>query len=157
MLCPLLWKQDTRILQCYFTRTSTSPKPSHRYVVSTSFIDVPVWIGSICSLMCFFSLGNSSTGQKDVSQSNTEGHVWLEAAPPRQTLLLLLVHFERCLARSWMLNWKSSLFLRGVASSPKCPRNVTSWKSVPDLLGRLVQIQIDPLMALFVFKMFFFS
>lgn len=33
--CPLLWKQDTRTLQCYSTHTSTSLKPSHRYGLYT--------------------------------------------------------------------------------------------------------------------------
>lgn len=83
----------------------------------TYFSDVSVWFGSIRSLTCVFSLGDSSTRQKNVSQSNTEEHVWLEAPSPRQTLLLLLVHSERCLACSWMLNWNSSIFLW--AQSPR--------------------------------------
>lgn len=84
MLCPLLWKQATRTLQCYFMRMLTSPKPSHRYDVITDLFEwclCLVWVGSLSSLACLFSLGDSSTGQKDVSKSNSEGHLWLEAPP----------------------------------------------------------------------------
>lgn len=84
MLCPSLWKQDTRTSQCYFMHMLTSPKPNHRYdIITDLFQSSPclVWVGSLHTLTCLFSLGDSSTRQKNVSKSNSEGHVWLEAPP----------------------------------------------------------------------------
>lgn len=51
MLCPLLWKQDTRTLQCYFMRMLTSPKPNHRYDVIT---DLFQWC--LCLVCRLFTL-----------------------------------------------------------------------------------------------------
>lgn len=51
MLCPLLWKQDTRTLQCYFMRMLTSPKPSHRYGIITV-----ISMMSLLSLSCLLTL-----------------------------------------------------------------------------------------------------
>lgn len=156
MPCPSLWKQDTRTLRCCFTHTSTSPKPSHRYDV---IADLFQW--------CVFTLDRLFM-LKDVPLFHRG---LLDSAERR-----LQVQLEgACLTRSpafsppdkpyccywFILNnalpvvgcWTGNLvFTNTVASSPKCPLNVTSWGSVPERVGGPVQSQIPPLKAIFVFK-----